>query len=123
MSHGLDAIAAGTAHGDLQPSNVIVGDDSVGLIDWEYLCDSVPIGFDLLFLVSEVTRLMVPPEPLDANWRVARPLVPAVRAFLSESGLGETLLRGYVPLFVATRQARAATLDRIDRPRAIARPG
>ncbi len=113
---GLETVITAPAHGDLQPSNLIVGDDAIGLIDWEYFSQRVPVGFDLMFLLTEITRL-TRRATVDEQWLVAHELVPCIQAFLSASGIGRETLLAYVPLFAATRETRAEVFDRTDRPR------
>jgi Ser/Thr protein kinase RdoA (MazF antagonist) len=120
-ARGVTALTAGVAHGDLQPSNVIVAESgSVGVIDWEFLSDRVPAAFDLLFLLTEVTRLMKPAPVIDAEFQVARTLLPAVGSFAARAGVDARDLREYLPLFTATKAARTATVDDISRPRSAA---
>jgi protein-L-isoaspartate O-methyltransferase len=112
------SLMVGFAHGDLQPSNVVIGSaGEVGVIDWEYATGSVPIGFDLLFFLTEITRFMRPSPRLEREFPIAVALRPAVDAFVKESGLDSQSLEGYVPLFLATRAVRQNAADDVRQPR------
>jgi hypothetical protein len=90
------------------------------VIDWEFLSDRVPAAFDVLFLLTEVTRLMKPAPAIDPEFQVARMLLPAVGSFAARAGVDGRELREYLPLFTATKAARTATVDDVSRPRTAA---
>jgi SAM-dependent methyltransferase len=116
--NGISTLSVSAAHGDLQPSNVLIGfEGTVGVVDWEFVSEQVPAAFDVLFLLSEMTRQMRPAPTLDEVFPVAAVLRPAVEAFSAESGLSLPELQRYLPLFTATRAARGATVDDVSRPR------
>jgi len=115
---GVSTLSVSPAHGDLQPSNVLIQvKGRVGVIDWEFINERVPAAFDMLFLLSEMTRQMRPAPKLDEVFPVAAALRPAVEAFSARSGLSSPELRRYLPLFLATRAARAATVDDVSQSR------
>lgn len=111
------------AHGDLQPSNVIIAADGrVGFIDWEYLTEAAPAGFDLLFLLYEVTRFMRKSSRVDETYPFAASLRPALEAFLAAAGMDRQALEPYAPLFALSRELRERshndpTRARVDRAR------
>jgi Glycosyl transferase family 2 len=103
-------IPARTVHGDFQRKNLLLGDGSVGVLDWEHAYDAGPPGLDLLFLAAMARSDRPDGELLVALANGADPPWAPLGALVRRAGVADgavrMLLLVLLAVWAADEQAR-----------------
>lgn len=86
---GSVVLVGGAWHGDLTPWNLLTSNRGVGLIDWEFAADDVPVGFDVCHFHTQVGMELRGLDAADALDRAAA-LAAADLASLGQSPTSAT---------------------------------